>query len=88
MKTERRHELQTNDLADWLGRKIDSARPHAKVISGIAIVAATAFVDTAGGVFPSEFLDFDEAGRPRYFHSGLRAHRRTEPDTGVADTIQ
>ncbi len=49
-------------------------------------ISATVFVDTAGGIFPSEFLDFDEEGRPRYFHSGLRAHRRTEPDTSVADT--
>jgi hypothetical protein len=40
-------------------------------------ISATVFRDTAGGVFPSEFLDFDDEGRPRYFHSGLRAHRRT-----------
>lgn len=51
-------------------------------------ISATVFRDTAGGVFPSEFLDFDEEGRPRYFHSGLRAHRRTEPDAALADTIQ
>ena len=48
-------------------------------------VSATVFVDSAGGGFPSEFIDFGEEGRPRFFQSGLRAHRRTEPDTSVAD---
>ena len=49
-------------------------------------VSATVFVDSAGGGFPSEFLDFGEEGRPRSLNSYLRAHRRTEPDTSVADT--
>jgi len=37
-------------------------------------ISATVFVDSAGGGFPSEFLDFDDQGRPRYFQSELRAH--------------
>ena len=32
MKTERRHELQTNVLADWLGKKIEGFQPYFKVI--------------------------------------------------------
>ena len=37
MKTARRHELQTNTLADWLGEAIESAKPYARLIGGIAL---------------------------------------------------
>lgn len=39
MKAQRRHELQTNDLADWLSRTINQAQPHAKLIAGLAVAA-------------------------------------------------
>lgn len=41
MKTQRRHELQTNELADYLGRHIQQIRPHAKALSigAVALVA-------------------------------------------------
>ena len=32
MKTERRHELETNVLADWLGRQLRRARPYANAM--------------------------------------------------------
>lgn len=40
MKTQRRHELQTNVLADYLGKQIQTVRPHSKTltIGAIAIV--------------------------------------------------
>lgn len=38
MKTERRHELQTNVLADWLGRQIEAIRPYTNIIIGVAVV--------------------------------------------------
>ncbi len=39
MKTERRHELQTNTLADWLGRQIEALRPHfTTIITGIVVL--------------------------------------------------
>ncbi len=47
MKTERRHELQTNVLADWIGHKTDAIRPYTKLIVGgvgavfIVAIAAT-----------------------------------------------
>ena len=44
MKTERRHELQTNALADWLGDKIKSVQPYAKTIVGVAILALVSVV--------------------------------------------
>lgn len=36
MKTERRHELQTNQLADWLGHQIEKIQPYFKAIGGVA----------------------------------------------------
>ncbi len=39
MKTERRHELQTNVLADWLGHKTEAILPYSKLIVGGAAVA-------------------------------------------------
>ena len=38
MKTERRHELQTNILANWLGQQIEALKPYANVIGGAVIV--------------------------------------------------
>ena len=37
MKTERRHELQTNDLADWLGKRIEHYKPELKLAGGAVI---------------------------------------------------
>jgi hypothetical protein len=37
MKSDRRHELQTNVLADWLGEHLESLRPHAMPIALVAI---------------------------------------------------
>lgn len=39
MKTERRHELQHNALADSLGHWIDAARPYKRLLTGLAIAA-------------------------------------------------
>ncbi len=38
MKTERRHELQTNDLADLIGKWIEAARPYRTLIVGVPLV--------------------------------------------------
>lgn len=42
MKTERRHELQTNELADWIGTKAKDWQPYAKTILGVAIALVAA----------------------------------------------
>ncbi len=46
MKTKRRHELQTNMLADWLGRKMQAIKPYRQHIIGItlAIVVVTVVI--------------------------------------------
>ena len=48
MKSTRKHELQTNELADWLGRQIEFAKPHARTI---AYGAAAVIVIGAGLVY-------------------------------------
>jgi hypothetical protein len=42
MKSERRHELQTNVLADWTGHQIDSIRPHLTLIATVFLAAVAA----------------------------------------------
>lgn len=37
MKTERRHELATNALADWLGEKIETLKPYSAAVSASAV---------------------------------------------------
>jgi hypothetical protein len=40
MKTERRHELQTNELADWLGRGVKLMENNARTVVGVAVALA------------------------------------------------
>ena len=35
MKSDRRHELQTNTLADWLGKFIETYKPYARIVVGL-----------------------------------------------------
>jgi hypothetical protein len=47
MKTERRHELQTNVLADWLGKKTEAIRPYfLYIIMGMVAVFVVGIVVT------------------------------------------
>ncbi len=43
MKSERRHELQTNTLADWVGHQVEAAKPHLGLLVTV-LVAAVAIV--------------------------------------------
>ena len=47
MKTERRHELARNELADWIGDKIEAVKPYSTALTATAlalVVAVFAFV--------------------------------------------
>ncbi|MEQ8790693.1 MAG: hypothetical protein RIC55_30630 [Pirellulaceae bacterium] len=44
MKSERRHELQTNVLADWMGHQIDAVKPYWQVIVGVLVGAVLVVV--------------------------------------------
>lgn len=43
MKTERRHELQENELASWVGDAINKIQPYGRILAGLAVLAAVAF---------------------------------------------
>jgi tetratricopeptide (TPR) repeat protein len=47
MKTERRHELQENELATWLGDQIMKLQPYLKAIAGGAVLLAVVFLATS-----------------------------------------
>jgi tetratricopeptide (TPR) repeat protein len=44
MKSERRHELQTNELADWLAKKIEVIKPYQNLILGAVLLVVVAIV--------------------------------------------
>lgn len=44
MKSERRHELQENELADWLEKAIDAVTPHLKTILGVVVAVIVFFL--------------------------------------------
>jgi tetratricopeptide (TPR) repeat protein len=43
MKSERRHELQENELSDWLEKSIEAVTPHLKTISAVVLGLAVCF---------------------------------------------
>lgn len=44
MKSKRRHELQTNVLADWMGKKLGAIRPYTSLLVGGFIVVLAVFI--------------------------------------------
>jgi tetratricopeptide (TPR) repeat protein len=40
MKAERRHELQHNELADWVASAVERIRPYSRAITGVVVAAA------------------------------------------------
>jgi hypothetical protein len=82
MKTKRRHELQTNILADWMGKQIEVLRPHSQAIA-IGAIAVVAII--AGAIALSQWLGSREPGGwPEYF--GAFAERDPEKLQEVAET--
>lgn len=81
MKTERRHELATNDLSDWLGNKIEELKPYstaiwASVLGVLVLIAA--------GVYWSRKSEASlEQGWDRFFLA--RAEPTTEKLRDAAD---
>lgn len=71
MKSTRKHELQTNELADVLGRLIENARPHAKtlgyavaalIIAGLVIAILVSRPGKAGGLSAEVFFEAQQRG--------------------------
>jgi hypothetical protein len=89
MKTERRHELQENELANWLGEKVGAFRPFGKTILGVLVLAAVAML--IGNYLRGRSVRMREAGWSAYFEamSGANPEAFEEvakvfPDTSAA----
>jgi hypothetical protein len=63
MKTDRRHELQTNQLADWLAHTIEGLRPYGRAIAGAIlglVVIAAVWAYTSHQAKVDEEASWDE----------------------------
>lgn len=79
MKSERRHELQTNKLADWIGHKIEKIVPYSRAILG----GIVAFLVAAIGYTILSHQQYAAAGRA--WQSYLEAIMERDVDSQVAD---
>jgi len=95
MKSKRKHELQTNELADWIGRVILRLKPHGRILGwGALVVLVAAFVFF---VLPKIQRGYGaEAVSAAAFHRAqrsfeaepLREFLRTYPDSPQAPTAR
>ena len=67
MKTERRHELKTNQLADSLARWIEVARPYSR--AGLALIVAAVALVFAWGYLSAQNSRRDADGWQEYFEA-------------------
>lgn len=67
MKTERRHELQTNELADWLGRTIELIEANYRAVLGVLV--AVVVVVGAALYLRSESTSRRSEGWDRFFQA-------------------
>lgn len=72
MKSERRHELETNDLADWLGHTSEKLQPHLKTI--LAVILLVIILLVGRGMLANASLRQEEESWSAFF-----ASRRMEP---------
>ncbi len=80
MKTERRHELKTNQLADSLARWIEAAKPYSR--AGLALVVAAVALVFAWGYLSAQNSRRDADGWQEYFDAfNSRDLRDTLNDT-------
>ena len=67
MKSERRHELQQNELADWLGEKIEAIKPYATQIALGAVLVVLVLFGLAW------YFGGDDSGAARHWERYSRA---------------
>jgi len=95
MKSKRKHELQTNELADWIGRVILRLKPHARILGwGALVVLLAAFVffvlpkiQRGYGAEAVSAAVFDRAQRS-FEAEPLREFLRTYSDSPQAPTAR
>jgi hypothetical protein len=79
MKSDRRHELQTNELADWVGHQIEQLIPYTRaIVGGIVGIIVIAIAYTVVSYQQS-------AASGRAWQSYLGALMERDVDTQVAD---
>ena len=78
MKTERRHELQTNTLADSLAHGLDAARPYNRLIAGIVL----AVVVLTGAYF------YLSAQKKERLASGWDRYLSAQQETDLSDLAE
>jgi len=85
MKTERRHELEKNTLADWLGHKIVWAEENARLIAGV--VAGIVIIGIVYAVLSNRSQERDVSAWNSYFTAsstndskGLETLAKESPD--------
>lgn len=81
MKTERRHELATNVLADWLGERIETLKPYAAAVSATALAVVVVIVAT---VF---WYQKRETSAAHAWESYFAALEGQNPDEDAADKL-
>jgi predicted negative regulator of RcsB-dependent stress response len=79
MKAERRHELQHNELADWLAATLERLRPYWRAILGVTIAALVLLA--AYYMFSSRAQKKQSVAWDRY----LRAISAATPDAATTD---
>lgn len=74
MKTDRRHELQTNVLADWIGKHMQQSQGYSKTILAVILLVAAA-------VIAGTFLAKDQAARSQAsWNQFFQAFGERDPD--------
>ncbi len=87
MKNERRHELQHNDLADWIAKKFKAIEPYSKSLLAIAIAACVIFFAysfISGRAKDRETAEWDHFDGTEEELNGVV--QRHAPGTSVGDT--
>jgi hypothetical protein len=79
MKTERRHELEKNQLADWLTSKITWCEENARLIAGV--VAGIAIIGIVYFVLSNRKQEREAAAWNTFFTANVG------PDTGALETL-
>ena len=78
MKTERRHELHTNALADWLADQIERIRPYSHLLAGVVLAAVV-----AAGLYAylsNRSTQLLYVGSERYFKAVDQLYQKSNPD--------
>jgi predicted negative regulator of RcsB-dependent stress response len=70
MKSERRHELEQNELADWLAKTIESSKPYQNTILGVILLMVLGF---AGYTWWTRHSSAESSEAWGQFNAGLDA---------------